>query len=182
MGLNEDTGKEIEYAKGADGNFILGPDGNKVKTKKQRQKDADEARRAKRAIAFAIVLANAKKFLESGLIDVAEDAQALKQALFDLKPMRSTEATVRTTVQKMLSELFGDRKVISGYDAYQAFKAGTVASPDLRKYITLAIKTGKPDDRLWIEYDAKNDNYNLVARGADAPLGWMGYTPVDVAK
>jgi hypothetical protein len=170
-----------DYVKDGQGNFILDKDGNKQLTKKARQQTADEKRRAMRKIAFETIMKTAKQFLDSGLIETAEEAQALKQALFDMRPLRSNEPAARITVQKMLKDLFGERKAIDGGEVYQAFRKGLISTPDLRKVLTLAIKTGKPEDRLWIEYDAKNDVYNLVGVGAKAPLGWTGYTPIDEA-
>jgi hypothetical protein len=79
----------------------------------------------------------------------------------------------------MLADLFAGRKSVDGGEVYQAFRAGKVSTPDLRKVLTLAIKTGKPEDRLWISYDAKNDAYLLEGTGAKAPLGWVGYVPID---
>lgn len=174
------TRPDSDYLVDAKGAFILDGQGNKQLTKKAKQKDADEKRRAKRKEAFDNLMAMAKSALESGAFNEA-DAKTVKQALFDLRPLRSNEPTARITVQKMLSDLFGDKKVVTGAEAYAAFREGKLSTPDVRKLLTLAIKTGKPEDRLWIEYDAKNDNYNLVARGAATPMGWMGYTPADAA-
>jgi len=171
---------DTDFIVDAKGAFIIDASGNKQLTKKAKQKDADEKRRAKRKEAFDNLLAMAKSALESGAFSEA-DSKIVKQSLFDLRPMRSSEPTARVTVQKMLSDLFGNKKVVTGAEVYAAFRAGTLSTPDVRKLLTLAIKTGKPEDRLWIEYDAKNDNYNLVARGAATPLGWMGYTPADAA-
>jgi hypothetical protein len=151
-----------------------------VGDKKAKQKAADEARRAKRKAAFDNLMTMTKSALESGAFSDA-DAVIVKQALFDLRPLRSSEPVARVTVQAMLKAFFGDSKVKSGADAYAAFRAGALSTPDVRKLLTLAIKTGKPEDRLWIEYNAKEDEYVLVATGAAAPLGWMGYTPSDAA-
>jgi hypothetical protein len=151
-----------------------------VGDKKAKQKAADEARRAKRKAAFDNLMAQAKNALESGAFS-EDDAKIVKQALFDLRPLRSSEPTARVTVQAMLKAFFGEAKSKTGADAYAAFRSGALSTPDVRKLLTLAIKTGKPEDRLWIEYNAKEDEYVLVATGAAAPLGWMGYTPSDAA-
>jgi hypothetical protein len=149
--------------------------------KKEKAKLAQAERNAKRKKAFALVLATATEYLKADFCANAEDAQALKQALFDLKPMRSSEPTARLNVQTMLAALFDGRNVVTGTDCYKAFRAGVLSSPDVRKYLTLAVKTGKPENRMWIEYNGKEDEYLLRGVGPTAPIGWMGYTPVDQA-
>ena len=151
-----------------------------VGDKKAKQKAADEARRAKRKSAFDNLMTMARSALESGAFSESDGA-VVKQALFDLRPLRSSEPTARVTVQAMLKNLFGDKKSVTGAEAYAAFRVGALSTPDVRKLLTLAIKTGKPEDRLWIEYNAKEDEYVLVATGAAAPFGWMGFTPSDAA-
>jgi hypothetical protein len=151
-----------------------------VGDKKAKQKAADEKRRALRKDAFDKLLAQAKKILDANILDEADQFE-LKSAVFNLRPLRSAQPVARITVQAMLKELFGDRKAIGGDEVYAAFRAGKISTPDLRKVLTLAIKTGKPEDRLWISYDAKNDAYLLEGTGPTAPNGWMGYTPADVA-
>ena len=147
-------------------------------SKKEKQKAADEARRAARKDAMDKLMAFVKEQTEK---DPTLLTFELKSALFAMKPLRSATPTVRETIQDKLKRLFGDKKVVTGYEVYQ-FEGTHWGTSDMRRNMILAIKSGEPADRLWISYDAKNDNYMLEGTGADAPLGWCGYTPIDVAK
>lgn len=170
--------EEKDFIHDKDGNRAKNPDGTDMLTKQAKQKIADDKRREMRKNAFDTLRKYAQQALDAGVF-LGEDAQAVKQALFDLRPLRSSEPTARVTVQAMLRAFFGDAKVRNGGEAYAAFREGKLTSPDLRKYIALAIKTGKPEDRLWIEYNGKADEYMLVGTGAAAPFGWTGYVPSD---
>jgi hypothetical protein len=154
---------------------------NAVETKKEKAAKAQRDRNAKRKKAFDLVLATAKEYLAANFCANDEEAQALKQALFDLRPMRSMEPVTKQSVQSMLTKLFDGRNVVTGEDCFKAFRAGILSSPDVRKYLTLAVKTGAPEKRMWIEYNGKEDEYLLRGVGPTAPIGWTGYTPVDQA-
>ena len=111
-------------------------------------------------------------------IAIATDPAPIKAALLALKPMRVAGGSnmIRETVQSKLLSAFNGSDTLTGLDAYRKMHYGT---PDMRRSMILAIKTGKPEDRLWIEYDGQTDMYTLVGTGPEAPYGWTGYVPVD---
>ena len=150
-----------------------------IGSKKARQKENDEKRRAARKDAFEKLTSIGRKVLDLGILDEA-DAFALKSALIALKPMRSSTPTVRESIQDKLARLFGDKKSVNGAEVYQ-FEGTHWGTSDMRRNMVLAIKTGDPEKRLWISYKVWKDEYLLEGVGKDAPLGWVGYTPVDVA-
>ena len=150
-----------------------------IGSKKARQKENDEKRRAARKEAFEQLTSLARKVLDLNILE-AEDNTALKSALIALKPLRSSTPTVRESIQDKLTRLFGDKKSVNGRDVYE-FEGTHWGTSDMRRNMVLAIKTGAPEKRLWISYNGKEDEYLLEGVGKDAPLGWMGYTPVDVA-
>lgn len=150
-----------------------------IGSKKAKQKENDEKRRAARKDAFEKLTSIGKKVLDLGILDEA-DAFALKSALFALKPLRTSTPTVRESIQDKLARLFGDKKSVNGYEVYQ-FEGTHWGTSDMRRNMVLAIKTSEPEKRLWISYNDKADEYVLEGVGKDAPAGWMGYTPVDVA-
>jgi len=170
---------DTDFVKKADGTFATDKDGNRVLTKKAKQRDNDEARRAARKEAFDKLTALGRKVLDLNILD-AEDNTALKSALIALKPLRSSSPMVRESIQDKLTRLFAGKKSVTGPEAY-AFEGTHWGTSDMRRNMVLAIKTGEPEKRLWISYNGKEDEYLLEGVGKDAPLGWMGYVPVDVA-
>lgn len=150
-----------------------------IGSKKARQKENDEKRRAARKDAFEKLTSIARKVLELNILE-AEDNTALKSALIALKPLRSSTPMVRESIQDKLARLFGDKKSVNGRDVYE-FEGTHWGTSDMRRNMVLAIKTGAPEKRLWISYNGKEDEYLLEGVGKDAPLGWMGYVPCDNA-
>lgn len=150
-----------------------------IGSKKEKQKAADDARRAKRKGAFDVLMAIGKDVLGLGILDDAQ-AQALKQALSDLRPLRSSTPTVRETMADKLGRMFATKDLLTGYDVYN-FEACHYGETDMRRNVSLALKTAAPEKRLWIEYNGKADEYKVMGRGPKPPLGWTGYTPVDAA-
>jgi len=147
--------------------------------KKAKQKAADEARRAEKKAALDVLREYVGEQVKANA--VPEDKLfAIKTALFALMPQRSSTPTVKETMQDKLLRLFNGKKTVDGMEVYQ-FEGTHWGVSDMRRNITIAIKTGEPDKRLWIEYNGKTDEYTLLATGAKAPLGWMGYIPADVA-
>ncbi len=140
-----------------------------VGTKKAKQAEANAARNKKRREAFSVVLA----YLTAHPID------ELKDALAALKPLRAATATVKDNVQDKLNRLFGTGTTVTGLQVYQ-FENSHMGTSDMRRNMLLAIKTGAPENRLWIEYNGKDDVYYLRGRGKDVPKNWSGYVPVDV--
>jgi hypothetical protein len=175
--MEEKTPEDIEYVKTADGTFMLDKDGNKVRTKRQRQKDNDEARRAEKKVALETLRGFGQTYLTLGLLDETETFK-LKTALFQLQPQRSAVAEVRENMQDKLARMFGTKKTITGIDVY-GFEGCHYGAADMARNIKLAIKSGTPEKRLWIEYNGKADEYTILGQGAEAPFGWAGYVPAD---
>ena len=61
---------------------------------------------------------------------------------------------------------------VSRMDIFTKFGYGDLT---MQKKIRDFIKA-EPANRIWVDF--KDGNYTLVGRGADAPNGWTGFTPV----
>lgn len=134
-------------------------------------KAKNDALRAARKAALASIVAYVKA-LKDTPVDIAD-------ALKVLQPLRNRGSGITVeTVQDRLNKLLNGRKFFTGPEAYAAHRWG---ASDLRRQMTLALKTGAPADRLWLTYNAQADEVQLAGTGANAPIGWTGYVPVDAA-
>ena len=84
---------------------------------------------------------------------------------------RMANAGVTNLLKEFLLE--GDK---TSMEIYQKFEYGR---PTMNSKIRDFIKNGKPEDRIWVEYDEKTKTYSVVAEGADTPENWKGYVPVE---
>jgi hypothetical protein len=137
-----------------------------------------KAKREKRLLARKNALNLVLQFVRDN-ISIADNPAPIQAALLALKPMRvAGGGEIRETVQSKLLGAFGGSTTLSGLDAYRKLRYGT---PDMRRSMILAIKTGAPERRLWIDYDGQTDEYTLVSIGANSPDGWTGYVPIDAS-
>lgn len=63
-------------------------------------------------------------------------------------------------------------------DLFLKLKLGRV---EARNIINDVLK-GLPEDRVWINFDKENGEYEIVAKGAKMPKGWEGYVPQDLRE
>lgn len=167
QGAQDNANIDAAAAKDAAAKRVLSPEAKK----------AQDERREARRIAFDKVQEIVKDNLKKGLFG-DKDAASLTDLLKVLTPLRSSTPTTHDTICDKIARLFDGKKVVSGYDVYQ-FEGAHWGASDMKRNIVLGLKTAESDKRMWVEYDAKNDNYNLIYTGPTPPLGWTGYVPVD---
>jgi len=69
--------------------------------------------------------------------------------------------------------------VDEGY-IFTEFKLGRA---EMRLIINDAIKkVNDPEDRVWIAFDPESGMYTLDGTGAEPPINWRGYIPVEVQE
>lgn len=44
----------------------------------------------------------------------------------------------------------------------------------------LIKKVNDPEDRVWVQFDAEECTYEVIAEGAEIPTGWDGYLPPEL--
>jgi hypothetical protein len=47
--------------------------------------------------------------------------------------------------------------------------------------IRRALREAAPEDRKWISFDEESGTYTLEGEGAEPPVSWEGYVPVDMS-
>ena len=153
--------------------------------KKERQGILNDNRKDAKKAAFDRIREAMDKLVKNELFETmldggAKEVAALAADLKTLVPLRSEGGEVHETVQSKLARLFNGKKTVNGFDVYK-FEDTHWGVSDMRRNMILAIKTGDPDNRMWIDYNGKSDEYTLVATGAKPPFAWTGYTPIEAA-
>ncbi len=110
------------------------------------------------------------------------DAQKAASRLFSVAyngERGPRESTGRVTSAALLLSLFpgGVGTSISEMDVFTKLQLGRA---EMRTHSKRAIKQASdPSQRIWVQLDFATKSYTLVAIGADAPDGWIGYRPSD---
>jgi len=108
------------------------------------------------------------------VIEHSEDTELLAQALL-IKP--GTRMATRATSKDVIAELFQEQGTVTEDEIWSEHKLGRA---EMRKIRVNLIKKSAPANRIWIDFNAEEGTYDLVAEGPEAPEGWTGYRPVDV--
>ncbi len=82
----------------------------------------------------------------------------------------------KASMMNLVGAMFTDKDVVDEVEVFNELKIGR---NEMSKNIKLLIKNFKPEFRTWIKFDAENGEYIVEGRGADMPIGWTGYTPVE---
>ena len=85
----------------------------------------------------------------------------------------------RTGVADIMVVAFTSEPVIDEDTIWSEYKLGR---KEMRGICVNLIKKREPEKRMWISFDADEGMYTLEGEGADAPEGWLGYTPVDMEE
>lgn len=103
------------------------------------------------------------------------------EAIRVLVPIRSAKqghAAPRNAKQQVLDKLLdlfmaNDGKVT----LMQVFKEFRMGEGEMRVRMRNAIHDRKPEERMWITYDADTETYTLEEVGVNPPAGWTGALP-----
>jgi len=82
----------------------------------------------------------------------------------------------KNLIVEALKSLFVSGNTASEDDVWQKLR---LDRSSMRKRCVLAIKKAKPEERLWVSFNASTGVYTLEGEGKNAPEGWLGYVPVD---
>jgi hypothetical protein len=108
--------------------------------------------------------------------DSADDLpSAVKSALVALTP--GTRTSTVTPRRSVIADLLLEKHTVDEEYIWANLKLGRA---EMRKACVMLIKKAKPEDRVWIHFDAEKGEYNLQGTGPEAPAGWTGYRPVEV--
>ena len=146
------------------------------------------SQQAKEALAaYQTAQKEAKKIvIEFLYANDGNDAKALpervRKALEVLVPNKaqkksgSTSRGAKASLLDQLSEMFLAAKdgKVSLMDIFKQFRMG---EGEMRIRIRNLIYDRKPEDRLWVSYDAYSETYTLEGTGPTAPKGWIGVLP-----
>lgn len=125
----------------------------------------------------------AKDFLRECLLGKHpeyEIPEEVLKAIRVLVPVRQkTEPAARgprkQAVLDALAKMFPEiGSTITLIDIFRQFRMG---EGEMRVRMRQAIHDRAPEERLWITYDREAEIYTLVAKGANAPEGWVGVLP-----
>lgn len=104
------------------------------------------------------------------------------EAIRVLVPIRNAKqgghAASRNVKQQVLDKLLdlfmaNDGKVT----LMQVFKEFRMGEGEMRVRMRNAIHDRKPEERMWITYDADTETYTLEGVGVNPPAGWTGILP-----
>lgn len=104
------------------------------------------------------------------------------EAIRVLVPIRNAKqgghAAPRNAKQQVLDKLLdlfmaNDGKVT----LMQVFKEFRMGEGEMRVRMRNAIHDRKPEERMWITYDADTETYTLEEVGVNPPAGWTGILP-----
>lgn len=104
------------------------------------------------------------------------------EAIRVLVPIRNAKrgghAAPRNAKQQVLDKLLdlfmaNDGKVT----LMQVFKEFRMGEGEMRVRMRNAIHDRKPEERMWITYDADTETYTLEEVGVNPPAGWTGTLP-----
>lgn len=142
-----------------------------LKDKKNRRKELKKA-------ALVTILSFAKDALATVPSGSETEAdKALKAALqlitVRASAVRNTTASLRDKLVKMI----GEAGIIHEDRLWNEYKVGRA---EMRKLIVKALKTAKPEERLWIKFDIDTCQYTIEGEGANPPANWTGYKPLGV--
>jgi len=79
---------------------------------------------------------------------------------------------------KVFAELFTDKDRVPEMDIYNDF--GHMGRGEMRKVCVNLIKKQKPEDRIWVKLNVSEETYEVEGFGANPPVNWTGYRPVEV--
>jgi len=82
----------------------------------------------------------------------------------------------KVSMMNQVKALFETKDVI---DEVELFNALHIGRGEMAKITKLLIKNFTPETRTWINFDVEDGEYIVEGRGAVAPEGWTGYTPVE---
>lgn len=86
----------------------------------------------------------------------------------------------KNLIVETLKSLFADGlTAVTEDDAWQKLR---LDRSSMRKKCVLAIKKAKPEERVWVSFNATTGIYTLEGEGPNPPEGWLGYVPVDVEE
>lgn len=92
------------------------------------------------------------------------------------KKSGATSRGAKASLLDQLSEMFLSAKdgKVSLMDIFKRFRMG---EGEMRIRIRNLIYDRKPEDRLWVSYNADSETYTLEGTGPTAPKGWTGVLP-----
>jgi len=117
--------------------------------------------------------ASLAKLMEFCLANGTDEIKVIARSLVTRAPADRSGVT-KTNV---LVELFKDGQVVTEMKVFERFRLGRA---EMRKIIINAIKKAKPEERMWVSFDAEKGVYKLEAKGANPPANWTGYRPLIV--
>jgi hypothetical protein len=87
-------------------------------------------------------------------------------------------ASTGTTKRDVILEYVTENQPVHENDIFTNFQLGRM---EMRSICNdLIKKVSAPADRVWIGFDPESGEYAVKGKGAKAPKGWTGYTPVEV--
>ena len=132
------------------------------------EKTKGQIRRELKKAALTKVLAFVKESTED---------KELIEAVVALTPGQRFGTTRRTGMKDTIAALFQDKNEWDEDEIWSEYKLGR---GEMHKIRVNLIKKNKPEDRVWISFDAVNGLYRLEATGAEAPEEWTGYKPITI--
>lgn len=113
-------------------------------------------------------------FVKAAVSDADTEVNAALQLItVRASAVRSPTASLRDKLVKMI----GEAGIVHEDRLWNDYKVGR---QEMRKLIVKALKTSKPQDRLWIKFDLDTCQYTIVGEGANPPADWNGYKPLSV--
>jgi hypothetical protein len=120
-------------------------------------------------------------FLYNGGVDNVQLPEDVRKAMEVIVPNKkasggSKSGGSKSTVLVQLAELFGTTvgATVSLMDIFKKFRMG---EGEMRIRIRNMIYDRKPEERLWISYNADAESYKLEGIGVNPPKGWKGVLP-----
>ena len=110
-------------------------------------------------------------------IKEATDDKEILEYVTILTPGQRFGRTRQTGIYDIIINIFSEQPEWAEDQIWSTYKLGRA---EMRKIRTNLIKKRKPDERLWISFDAEKGTYTLEGTGPDAPDGWTGYKPVTI--
>lgn len=104
------------------------------------------------------------------------------EAIRVLVPVRAAKkggtSVPRNAKQQLLDKLLDLFMANDGkLSLMQIFKEFRMGEGEMRVRMRNAINDRKPEERMWISYDAASETYTLEHVGSDAPANWAGPMP-----
>lgn len=65
--------------------------------------------------------------------------------------------------------------IVNELTLFEKFRIGR---SDMRKLMRLQLKSAAPEERVWVNFNEKNESWEVAGIGAEIPAGYVGFIPV----